>query len=246
MKYLILSDIHGNLEALESVLSQVESKKIDKYVILGDLVGYGANPNEVVNLVKKMNPVVIIRGNHDRVVSESSHAYDFNYAARDAILWTQTELSSKNQKYVANLPQGPIEVDGIFDIVHGAPWDEDYYILQWRQAYAALQQSDKDLVFFGHTHVPVIWTLKDTTIGGEAISDGDYEYSLEKGKRYLINPGSVGQPRDHNPQASLVILDTSDMKVQFFRIDYNIEGAQAKIRRAGLDRFLADRLAAGR
>jgi predicted phosphodiesterase len=246
MKYLILSDIHGNLEALQSALLEVSSVKIDKYVILGDLVGYGASPNEVVNRVRKMNPIAAVRGNHDKVAAGLSNGRDFNYAARDAALWTRRELSPKNIDYVARLPQGPVEVDGLFDIVHGAPWDEDYYIFQWRQAWSALHQSEKQLTLFGHTHVPVIWVLDDRELRGEPVPDEYYEYSLEANKQYLINPGSVGQPRDHNPKSALAILDTDEMKMQFFRIEYNIKGAQAKIRQAGLDRYLAGRLAAGR
>jgi putative phosphoesterase len=246
MKYLILSDIHGNLEALQSVLLEVNSIKIDKYIILGDLVGYGASPNEVVDRVRRMNPVAAVRGNHDKAAAGLSNAHDFNYAARDAALWTRVELSPENRDYIARLPQGPVEVDGLFDIVHGAPWDEDYYIFQWWQAQAAFQRSDKALILFGHTHVPVIWTLNDRELRGEIIPDGHYEYPLEESRRYLINPGSVGQPRDRNPKASLAILDSDVMKMQFFRIEYNVKGAQAKIRQAGLDRFLVDRLAVGR
>jgi len=246
MKYLILSDIHGNLEALQSALLEVKSVKIDKYIVLGDLVGYGASPDEVVSVVRKMNPIVAIRGNHDKVAAGLSSGYDFNYAARHAVLWTRAKLSNENRDYIARLPQGPAEVDGLFDIVHGAPWDEDYYIFRWQQAHAALRQSDKQITFFGHTHVSVIWALDDKELKGEAIHDDRYEYSLEEDKRYLINPGSVGQPRDFNPKASWAILDTDEMKVQFFRIEYNIEGAQSKIRQAGLDEFLADRLAVGR
>jgi predicted phosphodiesterase len=246
MKYLILSDIHGNMEALQSALLEVNSIKIDKYIILGDLVGYGASPNEVVDRVRRMNPVAAVRGNHDKAAAGLSNAHDFNYAARDAALWTRVELSPENRDYVAHLPQGPVEVDGLFDIIHGAPWDEDYYIFQWWQAQAAFQRSDKRLIFFGHTHVPVIWTLNDRELRGEAVPDEHCEYPLEESRRYLINPGSVGQPRDGNPKASLAILDSDVMEMQFFRIEYNVEGAQAKIRQAGLDRFLVDRLAVGR
>ncbi len=245
MKYLILSDIHGNLEALQSALMEVSFIKIDKYVVLGDLVGYGANPNEVVSRVRKMEPIVAVRGNHDKVAAGLENGHDFNYAARDAALWTRSQLSPENRDYVARLPQGPAEVDGLFHIMHGAPWDEDYYIFMWRHAWAAFQRSDRKLSFFGHTHVPVIWTLDGETLEGEAIPDVYYEYSLEESKRYLINPGSVGQPRDRNPKASLAFLDTDEMKVQFFRMNYSIESAQKKIREAGLDTYLASRLAVG-
>ena len=246
MKYLILSDIHGNLEALQSVLLKVKSMKIDKYVILGDLVGYGASPNKIVNRVKKMDPMTAVRGNHDRVASGLTDGRDFNYAAREAALWTRERFTVGSKDYVAHLPQGPVEVDDLFDIVHGSPQDEDYYIFQWWQAHAVLQRQRKQLTFFGHTHLPVIWSLDGREIKGDSIPDEYYEYSLEEDKRYLINPGSIGQPRDRNPKSSLAILDTDKMKIEFFRVEYNIKAAQAKIRKAELDPYLAKRLALGR
>jgi len=246
MKYLILSDIHGNLEALQASMLKVRHIRFDKHIFLGDLVGYGANPNEVVNLVRKMDPIVAIRGNHDKVAVGISDGMDFNYVARDAALWTRSQLSSENREYVSELLQGPVEVDDLFDIVHGAPWDEEYYIFQWQQAHNAIQRSDRQITFFGHTHIPVIWALEDDTITGEAIFDGLSEYSLEENKKYLINPGSIGQPRDGNPKASLAIFDSDEMKMEFLRIDYNIKLAQEKIRQAELDDRLADRLAIGR
>ena len=246
MKYLILSDVHGNLEALQASMLKVRHIRFDKYISLGDLVGYGANPNEVANLVRKMDPIVAIRGNHDKVAVGISDGTDFNYVARDAALWTRNQLSSENREYVSELLQGPVEVDDLFDIVHGAPWDEEYYIFQWQQAYNAIQRSDRQITFFGHTHIPVIWDLEGDTITGEAIFDGLPEYSLEENKKYLINPGSIGQPRDGNPKASLAIFDSDQMKMEFLRIDYNIKLAQEKIRQAELDDRLADRLAIGR
>ena len=112
----------------------MSSLKIDKYVILGDLVGYGANPNEVVKLAREMSSVAAVRGNHDKAATGLSNASDFNYAAREAALWTRSQLSSENRDYVVHLAQGPLEVDGLFDIVHGSPWNEDYYIFQGWQA----------------------------------------------------------------------------------------------------------------
>lgn len=225
---------------------EVNSIKADKYIILGDLVGYGASPNEVVNRIREMDPVVAIRGNHDKVAAGLSGGHDFNYAARDAAIWTRNFLSAENREYVSCLSRGPVDVDGLFDIVHGAPWDEDEYILQGRHVYSAFQHSDKGLIFFGHTHYPVIWILKGDKLTGEAVSGDRYEYSLKKDRRYLINPGSVGQPRDGNPKASMAILDSDKMKIQFFRMEYNIRGAQEKILRAELHEYLAERLAFGR
>ena len=247
MKYLILSDIHGNMEALKSVLLEVEAEsiKIDKTIILGDLIGYGASPNEVVDRVREMKPEAVVRGNHDKVASGVSDGRNFNYAAREAAFWTRKQLSMENTEYVAKLPKGPVEVGESIHIVHGSPWDEDYYILEWREALGAFQRSDKDLILFGHTHVPVIWSLDDDELNGDGIPDKEYEHSLEEGTRYLINPGSVGQPRDGNPKASFAALDTDKMKMKFFRVKYRVKNAQKKILDAGLDSYLADRLAIG-
>jgi len=246
MKYLILSDIHGNLEALQAVLQEVRPVEIDKYVCLGDLVGYGASPDEVVDCVREMKPLAVIRGNHDRVSAGLSDGSDFNYAAREAAFWTREELSSENKAYVADLPQGPVEVDDLFDIFHGSPQDEDYYILQWPQALPVLRRLDKQIGFFGHTHVPIIWLLNGDELNGEIPSDESYKYSLVEGGKYLINPGSVGQPRDGNPRASAAIFDVDEMEIQFFRVEYKVKVAQKKIRKTGLDGYLADRLAVGR
>lgn len=245
MKYLILSDIHGNIDALNAALIEVNAIKFDKYVILGDLVGYGANPNEVVNRVKGLNPAVAIRGNHDKVAAGVDDGRGFNYAARDAALWTRNRLSPESREYISGLAKGPIEVDGIFDIVHGSPWHEDSYIFTQRHVLYAFQHSDNNPIFFGHTHMPVIWSLSQNILEGEAIAEEQWEYSLEDGKRYLINPGSVGQPRDGNPKASLAIFDSDEMKIQFLRIKYNIKMAQSKIIKAGLEKYLADRLSLG-
>jgi len=246
MKYLILSDIHGNLEALQSVLQKVSDIEIDKYVCLGDLVGYGASPNEVVKHVREMEPLVTVRGNHDKVASGLSDGHDFNYAARDAALWTRRELSSENKTYVTDLTQGPVVVDDLFVICHGSPQDEDYYIFQWTQALPVLRRLDKQIAFFGHTHTPVIWSLGGDELNGEKPPGEPDKYSLVGDRKYLINPGSVGQPRDRNPRASVAVFDADEMKMQFFRVEYKIEAAQRKIIRAGLDGFLADRLAVGR
>jgi predicted phosphodiesterase len=247
MKYLILSDIHGNLEALKSVLQELESKSIefDGCIILGDLVGYGADPNKVAKQIREMKPAASVRGNHDKAAAGLSDARDFNYAARNAALWTRKQLSAQNKEYIAKLPEGPVEVDKLFHIVHGSPWDEDYYIFNWREALFAFQRSDKQFIFFGHTHIPVIWSLDKDDLTGEGIPDEHYEQSLDGGNRYLINPGSVGQPRDRNPRASMAVLDTGEMKIQFFRVEYDVKKAQEKIRKAGLDGYLADRLAVG-
>ena len=245
MKYLILSDIHGNIEALNSVLMEVNSIKFDKYIVLGDLAGYGASPDEVVSRIKGLYPIAIIRGNHDKVAAGVSSGRDFNYAARDAAIWTRNKLKSENREFISSLAKGPVGIDGLFEIVHGSSWDEEFYVVSQYHALKAFQHRDKPLIFFGHTHIPIIWSFGYDILKGEPILEDQYEYYLESGKRYLINPGSVGQPRDGNPKASLAIFDSNIMKIQFLRIKYDIEKAQLKIIRAGLDEYLADRLATG-
>lgn len=246
MKYLILSDIHGNIDALNSALMEVNAMKFDKYIILGDLVGYGASPNEVVNRIKSLNPVVAIRGNHDKVACGLSEGQDFNYVARDAAIWTRRILTAENKNYVSSLLKGPVIVDELFEIVHGAPWNEEYYIFSAQHALRAFQNSSKRVIFFGHTHTPIVWSFGENKMESEAMPDNIYEYSLEKqNKRYLINPGSVGQPRDGNPKSSLAIFDSVEMKITFWRIEYSIKNAQKKILQAGLDEYLANRLAFG-
>lgn len=247
MKYLVLSDIHGNMDALESVLLELEEKsiKFDKCLVLGDLVGYCANPDEVVKRIMEIKPEATVRGNHDKVAGGISDGRDFNYAAREAAFWTRNHLSPESKEYVAKLPKGPVKVGDLIHIVHGSPWDEDYYIFSWREAAAAFERSDGRIIFFGHTHVPAIWSLDGSNLEGEGITDDSHEYLLEEDKRYLINPGSVGQPRDSNPKSSLAIFDIDEMKIQFFRIEYDIKSAQRKIRKTKLAKYLADRLATG-
>ena len=251
MRYLLLSDIHSNIEALRAVLLEIISIRTDKYVILGDLVGYGASPNEVVRTIRKLDPAVVIRGNHDKVASGLSSGYGFNYIARDAALWTQAKLSNENREYLADLPRGPVVVDGLFDIMHGSHYDEDYYLLEPGEVSFGFRRSESRLTFFGHTHIPIIWIYdcEEKTVEPklcEYDTNGRYEFLLEKGKRYLINPGSVGQPRDMDPRASFAIFDEDYKKMTFFRIVYNIESSQQKIIKADLDKFLAERLAIGR
>lgn len=248
MKYLILSDIHSNLEALRSVLLRAYSVRDNALIVLGDLVGYGASPNEVINIIREFNPYKIIRGNHDKVSAGLDDGYNFNPIAFQAATWTQEKLSIENLLYLSGLMKGPLDVDSKFDIVHGSPWDEDYYILSYMDASKAFSVMDKDLCFFGHTHIPIVWSLKGDRIEFLVIKeydDGVYEFILDEGKKYMINPGSVGQPRDRNPKASFALYEPEERKVTFFRVDYDIKAAQSKIIEAGLHSFLAERLARG-
>lgn len=250
MKYLIISDIHSNIEALRAVMFETMSMDIDKYIILGDLVGYCASPNEVVEKVRKINPATIIRGNHDKFVSGFSDGKDFNYIAREADLWTRENLLTQNLEFLRQIPKGPIEVDGLFEIVHGSHYDEDRYILSSNEALEEFYGSQWRITFFGHTHIQMVWTYEDDKKEIKAyifkIDGNKYEYKLDRKLRYMINPGSVGQPRDRDPRSAFAIFDSDKFSVTFFRINYNIRSAQNKIISAGLDEFLSERLAVGR
>jgi predicted phosphodiesterase len=246
MKYLILSDIHSNHEALSAVLSHIQRKRWDKAVVLGDLVGYGANPNQAVDRVRALKPLVAIRGNHDKVCSGIENGELFNRVALEAAMWTRRKLTRSNLRWLHDLPEGPAVVDGEFAISHGTPIDEDAYIFGELEALNVFRQTSYPVCFFGHSHFPVVFGLSTEAITTVLTGGGTYRYKLKPRVRYLINPGSVGQPRDGNPRASFCFYDTGKQVVTFHRIPYRVETAQQKILDAGLPRPLADRLALGR
>jgi predicted phosphodiesterase len=246
MKYLILSDIHSNKEALSAVLYHVRRKPWDKVVFLGDLVGYGANPNQTVDMLRGLKPLAAIRGNHDKVCSGIENGELFNRIALEAAMWTRRKLTRSNLLWLKALPQGPFVVDGQFAISHGTPIDEDAYIFGEIEALNVFRQTDFPLCFFGHSHFPVIFALSPDAITTILTIAPSFRFKLEAGVRYLINPGSIGQPRDGNPLASFAIYDSESTVVAIHRIEYRIHETQDKILKAGLPRPLADRLALGR
>jgi predicted phosphodiesterase len=246
MKYLILSDIHSNHEALSAVLSFVARKRWDKAVFLGDLVGYGANPNQAVDAVRGLRPLLAIRGNHDKVCSGIENGELFNRVALEAAMWTRKKLTKPNLRWLHSLPEGPSVVDGAFAISHGTPIDEDAYIFGEIEALNVFRQTSYPVCFFGHSHFPVIFGLSTEAITTVLTGARSFRYKLKPGVRYLINPGSVGQPRDGNPLASFAFYDTEAQVVTIHRTPYRVGRAQEKILEAGLPRPLADRLALGR
>jgi predicted phosphodiesterase len=246
MRYLILSDIHANQEALLAVLARVRRKRWDKAIVLGDVVGYGANPNQAVDLVRGLRPLIAIRGNHDKVCAGVENGEMFNRVALQAALWTRRKLSPQNLRGLQALPEGPAVVDGSFAIAHGTPIDEDAYIFGEIEALNVFRQTAFPLCFFGHSHFPVIFGLSPDAIQTMLTKAPSFRMRLEPGIRYLINPGSIGQPRDGNPLASFAIYDDGTRTVTIYRVPYRVERAQQKILDAGLPRPLADRLALGR
>ena len=247
MRYLVLTDIHANLEALDTCLADARSHGYDQTLVLGDLVGYGPDPNEVIARIRALRPVAMIRGNHDKVACGLEQPEGFNAVARRAALWTFEVLTTDNRNWLATLPKGPVLVDDFVEICHGSPVDEDAYLFDELDAVRALKTSQRPLCLFGHTHYPVAFALMDgrvDTIGGLHSIEGPL--ILQEGTKYLMNPGAVGQPRDGDARAAYAIADTTAKRVDLFRLDYPIETTQAKVTRVGLPDVLAQRLAVGR
>jgi diadenosine tetraphosphatase ApaH/serine/threonine PP2A family protein phosphatase len=246
VRYLILSDIHANLDALETVLAHA-SGAWEKLLVLGDLVGYGAEPNEVMDRIHALKPTAVIRGNHDKAACGIDDGSQFNHVARVAAEWTGEQLTATNRDYLRNLPMGPVQIDPLLEICHGAPFDEDHYIFDAADARHALQSASRPICLFGHTHLPVMFRILDDALEG-APPDPDVEtaLSIEPDGRYLINVGSVGQPRDGDPRAAYGIFDDTAREIRLRRVVYPVESAQRKILAAGLPASLANRLALGR
>ena len=246
MRYLILSDIHANWEGLEAVTAHAAGK-YDQVLCCGDLIGYGADPNAVTEWVRDHVPAVV-RGNHDKASVGLDDLEWFNPVARYAALWTQRQLTPENVEYVRGLPRGPLVIDGI-QMVHGSPLDEDEYMLGPSDAAQVFEYLDTPLTSFGHTHLQGGFILNQDRIETiDRTPDGEERrtFDLHPDCTYLINPGSVGQPRDGDPRTAYVLYDSDERYVIFYRLPYDVEKAQEKIRRAGLPPLLADRLAVGR
>lgn len=246
MRYLILSDIHSNAEALSAVLSRVRRKKFDRVVVLGDFVGYGANPNQVIDKIREIRKEkTMIRGNHDKVVCGIETGDLFNPVALKAARWTTEKLTARNRAFLEALPVGPVVVDGGFAICHGSPRDEDAYIFTDYDAYLNFREMSSAVCFFGHSHIPSVFTLEEHGILVELVKGDKVRYPLREGMRYLINPGSIGQPRDRNASAAYAIYDARERVVHFDRVAYAVEKARDKIYKAGLPHILGDRLLVG-
>ncbi|HYT66446.1 MAG TPA: metallophosphoesterase family protein [Vicinamibacterales bacterium] len=246
MRYLILSDIHANIDAFEAVLEDAAGKW-DRVLVLGDLVGYGAEPNAVMDRVKELAPDAVIRGNHDKAACGIDDGSQFNHVARVAAIWTGTQLTADNLEYIRALPMGPVQIDALTEICHGAPFDEDHYIFDGSDAVLALRSAEQPLCLFGHTHLPALFKLVEDVFDGMPLDpDQDVVIPLQRGARYLVNVGSIGQPRDGDPRAGYGVLDDEAREVRTFRVPYPVEKAQQRIIAAGLPASLANRLALGR
>ncbi|MGB6523098.1 MAG: metallophosphoesterase family protein [Candidatus Cybelea sp.] len=241
MRYAIVSDVHGNLESLERALTAIAPD--DTLVSLGDVVGYGPNPNECVAKLRERCGHAVL-GNHDLAAIENFGVESFNAAARAAISWTQGVLDEPSRVWLNSLPYELRFPE--FLLVHGAPVRYFDYILDKDTAAAAFARTDARIVFVGHTHIAEYWVCEpDGVIGHKHMQHGG-ELTLEDGKRYIVDAGSVGQPRDLNPEACFVTYDPENERVEWTRYAYPIEEVQRKMRAAKLPAYLVDRLAVGR
>jgi len=242
LRYLILSDLHANWEALTAVLADAKGK-YDSILCCGDVVGYGADPNKMTEWVRE-NTAITIRGNHDRACSSLEGIEWFNPMAQEATKWTHRKLTDHNRTWLDSLPAGPAEIDG-FAMVHGSPVDEDEYMLTASSAVEAFAVQETPLTFFGHTHVQGGFEHRRMKVQRFAPAELGIQVSLDEYAAYLVNPGSVGQPRDSDPRAAYAIYDSAERTVEFRRVGYDVEAAQEKIVEAGLPMMLAARLSIG-
>jgi len=238
MYYAIISDVHSNLEALEIVIKEINKRKPDRIVSPGDIVGYGANPKECLALIRAQCDAVVL-GNHDEAIHHVKLRSWFNDDAREAIEWTAGMLSEEEKSHIHTWTRMIIDEANGITIAHGSPdrVDQHRYLMSradTRDSFSAFQTA---VCFVGHTHLPSLFSRS-----GEAKYLAAGKYPLDGKDRYILNPGSVGQPRDHNPQCSMAFFDTEKFDFEVVRLDYDNRKASNKIKRAGLPPFLGDRL----
>lgn len=247
MRILILSDLHSNGTALDAVLAAAKDRW-DICVCLGDVVGYGPDPNYVTERLRNLQAQTI-RGNHDKAVTGLMVTDDFNPVAKAAVDWTRAELKPEHLAWLSALPPGPLETDGIV-LVHGALQDEDEYVFTPAQALDGLLDSTAAVTFFGHTHHQGGFSYQDSQLEVLQIRPRAAEsfapLRIEPTRRYLLNPGSIGQPRDGDPRAAFAIADLEHQIVEFWRVHYDIGAVQKRMRVAHLPEPLVLRLSAGR
>jgi predicted phosphodiesterase len=240
LRYGIIADIHANLEALEAVLATLEERGVDAYLSMGDIVGYGADPTACIDRIRELGTKVVA-GNHDWAAANRLSLDYFNPYAREAIYWTQERLTPDHLKYLQELDLTLEE--GEITLVHGTLYDPENfdYLLTAYDAHLSLQLQTTKLCLVGHSHVPITFLLD-----GSVSYSFDSEIDIAGIEKAIVNPGSVGQPRDENPKASCALYDTESRIISMERVEYDIEKATSKILRAGLPEVLAERLWLGK
>lgn len=240
MKYAVIADIHSNLEALEAVLADTKEQKCTHFCCVGDVVGYNANPKECLDIIRGMN-MPCVKGNHDEYCSSEEDLDGFNPHAAEAVNWTRKQLSKEDRQWLRDMKY--VKLVASFSMVHATldgpqRWG---YVFDKLAAAASFTYQNTAVCFFGHTHVPVAF-VRDSVVRGGTYS----KFKTEPGKKYFVNVGAVGQPRDGNPKCGYVIYDLNEGTIELRRLDYDIEKAQKKIMAAGLPQRLADRLTLGK
>ena len=240
MRYAVIADIHANIEALEVVLADSKEQKCTHYCCVGDVVGYNANPKECLDIVRSMG-MPVVKGNHDEYCSSEDDLEGFNPHAAEAVNWTRKQLSIEDRQWLRDLKY--VRLVASFSMVHATldgpqRWG---YVFDKLAAAASFTYQNTAVCFFGHTHVPVAF-VRDSVVRGGTYS----KFKTEPGKKYFVNVGAVGQPRDGNPKCGYVIYDLNEGTIELRRLDYDIEKAQKKIMAAGLPQRLADRLTLGK
>jgi len=244
LKTAIIADIHSNLPALESVLARIDSLKCDRVICCGDIVGYAAQPNEVIDKLRKL-VTVSIRGNHDMALLDPREAETFNTYAREAIFWTRGALTQENLDYLRSLKDQE-QIDETI-MAHGSLLDPDEYIFSPFQAARSLEIAPCRVTAVGHTHYPEVYRYTSETGLCRDVLASEGEVKMEEGFRYLVNAGSVGQPRDGDWRASFAVYDNEGPgRVQILRVEYDVHSATERIKEVGLPSMLADRLFEGR
>lgn len=242
MRYGIFSDVHSNIAALDSVLQAYASEQIDMFFCVGDIVGYGAEPEECLARLRGL-PVIAIAGNHDRAVAGRIKTAAFTPDAREAVSWTADRLDLDSLEFLGGLRL--VYSDTPLTLVHGTLNDpaDFYYLSDASSAADTFALLQTQLCFVGHTHVAGVYSRDGD---GRIAAEHAGSLTLREGARYIVNVGSVGQPRDHDPRAAYCVFDTVQNKVEIKRVAYDVESARRAIREAGLPGFLGDRLLEGR
>jgi diadenosine tetraphosphatase ApaH/serine/threonine PP2A family protein phosphatase len=242
LKYIIFSDVHGNLEALDAVLARGASEGVGFHICLGDIIGYGADPNACIDAILKLPAFACVKGNHDAAVIDPGERSFFHSVALEGVRFTETTLTEENKKFIENLPY-VYTSDGLFIAVHASPYRPEAweYVLDQGGAKRAFGAMEHQLAFIGHSHTPVVFSDDGRA---ERFMPGD-RLKIKQGVRYVINVGSVGQPRDGNPDASFIVFDDEKLTVEIKRVEYDRKKAAEKILKAGLPPVLAERLLVG-
>ncbi len=244
MRIAIISDIHANLEALEAALADIETQHIDEVLCLGDVVGYGVNPNECLDLVRRKCPIVLL-GNHDAAAVGMLSTHHFNIHAKIAIEWTNEALTAEAKAYLQSLPLRKVQHGHTF--VHATPYEPNmwYYITSLEEAAFNFQFFETPVCFIGHTHIPIMIVL-DKEKELYVHQDPQLPMGEKPECRFLVNVGSVGQPRDRNPNGCYGIIDTESRMFEHRRIVYDVAKVQEKMRKEKMPEFLVMRLQDGR